>query len=189
MIVCIHSTSFSFQIMNFTRSSSLFLGVSFEKFLALKWQFVQIFCQDMRGTLGDMTGWAVEVLVQDVNIFSHRNQTMRILIKLTSVILIVWIDSSRFPSLGIPRLELENPRWNSYVGHWNSYVGIPMSNVGIPTWVFSFLPRFLPNLMIFIIGMNLSSFIGGIPMSNIGIPTWVFQVQPRNSKAREPTTK
>ena len=69
----------------------LFLGVSFEKFLALKWQFVQIFCQDMRGTLGDMTGWAVEVLVQDVNISSHRNQTMRILIKLTSVI--VRIDS------------------------------------------------------------------------------------------------
>ena len=71
-------------------------------------------------------------------------------------------DSSRFPSLGIPRLELENPRWNSYVGHWNSYVGIPMSNVGIPTWVFSFLPRFLPNLMIFIITINLSSFIGTI---------------------------
>ena len=58
-------------------------------------------------------------------------------------------DISRFPSLGIPRLELENPRWNTYVGHWNSYVGIPMSNVGIPMWVFSFLPRFLPNLMIF----------------------------------------
>ena len=58
---------------------------------------------------------------------------------------------SRFPSLGIPRLELENPRWNTYVGHWNSDVGIPMSNLGIPTWVFSFLPRFLPNLMIFII--------------------------------------
>ena len=35
--------------------------------------------------------------------------------------------SSRFPSLGILRLELENPRWNTYVGHWNSYVGI--SNV------------------------------------------------------------
>ena len=70
----------------------LFLGVSFENFLALKWQFVQIFCQDMRGTLGDMTGWAVEVLVQDVNIFSHRNQTMRILIRLTSVI--VRIDSN-----------------------------------------------------------------------------------------------
>ena len=69
---------------------------------------------------------------------------------------------SRFPRLGIPRLELENPRWNSYVGHWNSYVGIPMSNVGIPTWVFSFLPRFLPNLMIFIITINLSSFIGTI---------------------------
>ena len=37
-----------------------------------------------------------------------------------------------------------------------------MSNIGIPTWVFSFLPRFLPNLVIFIIGMNLSSFIGTI---------------------------
>ena len=69
---------------------------------------------------------------------------------------------SQFHSLGIPRLELENPRWNSYVGHWNSYVRIPMSNVGIPTWVFSFLPRFSPNLMIFIIWMNLSSFIGTI---------------------------
>ena len=74
----------------------LFLGVSFEKFLALKWQFVQIFCQDMRGTLGDMTGWAVEVLVQDVNIFSHRNQTMRILIKLTSVIVIYCSEFTRF---------------------------------------------------------------------------------------------
>ena len=62
---------------------------------------------------------------------------------------LVYIGNSRFPSLGIPRLELENPRWNSYVGHWNSYVGIPMSNVGIPKWVFSFLPRFLPNFMIF----------------------------------------
>ena len=70
--------------------------------------------------------------------------------------------NSQFPSLGIPRLELENPRWNSYVGHWNSYVRIPMSNIGIPTWVFSFLPRFLPNLMIFIISINLSSFIGTI---------------------------
>ena len=48
---------------------------------------------------------------------------------------------SRFPSLGIPRLELENLRWNTYVGHWNSYVGIPMSNVGIPTWVFQVQPR------------------------------------------------
>ena len=43
---------------------------------------------------------------------------------------------SRFPSLGIPRLELENLCWNTYVGHWNSDVGIPMSNIGIPTWVF-----------------------------------------------------
>ena len=34
------------------------------------------------------------------------------------------VHSSRFPSLGIPRLELENPRWNTYVGHWNSNVGI-----------------------------------------------------------------
>ena len=57
--------------------------------------------------------------------------------------------TSRFPSLGIPRLDLEYPCWNTYVGHWNTYVGIPMSNVGIPTWVFSLLPRFLPNLMIF----------------------------------------
>ena len=72
------------------------------------------------------------------------------------------ISDSRFPSLGIPRLELEFLRQNSYVGRWNSYVGIPMSNVGIPTWVFSFLPRFLPNLMIFIISINLSSFIGTI---------------------------
>ena len=69
---------------------------------------------------------------------------------------------SRFPSLGIPTLEFEFRRWNSYVGLRNSYVGIPMSNVGIPTWVFSFLPRFLPNLMIFIITINLSSFIGTI---------------------------
>ena len=59
------------------------------------------------------------------------------------------IFSSWFPSLGIPRLDLEYRRWNTYVGHLNSYLGIPMSNVGIPTWVFSFLPRFLPNLMIF----------------------------------------
>ena len=36
--------------------------------------------------------------------------------------------TSRFPSLGIPRLDLEYPCWNTYVGHWNSYVGIPMSN-------------------------------------------------------------
>ena len=43
--------------------------------------------------------------------------------------------SSWFPSLGIPRLDLEYPRWNTYVGHWNSYVGIPMFNIGIPTWV------------------------------------------------------
>ena len=28
------------------------------------------------------------------------------------------IYTSRFPSLGISRLELENPRWNTYVGHW-----------------------------------------------------------------------
>ena len=70
--------------------------------------------------------------------------------------------TSQFPSLGIPRLDLEYQRWNTYVGHWNSYVGIPMSNVGIPTWVFSFLPRFLPNLMIFINTINLSSFIGTI---------------------------
>ena len=39
---------------------------------------------------------------------------------------------SRFPSLGIPRLELENLCWNTYVGqleflHRN---GFPMSNVG-----------------------------------------------------------
>ena len=72
------------------------------------------------------------------------------------------LDTSRFPSLGIPRLELENPRWNSYVGPWNSYVRIPMSNIGIPMWVFSFLPKFLPNLMIFIISINLSSVIGTI---------------------------
>ena len=72
------------------------------------------------------------------------------------------VENSRFPLLGIPRLDLENLRWNTYVGHWNSYVGIPMSNVGIPTWVFSFLPRFFPNLMIFIITINLSSFIGTI---------------------------
>ena len=39
------------------------------------------------------------------------------------------ILTSRFPSLGIPRLDLEYPRWNTYVGHWNSYVGIPMSNI------------------------------------------------------------
>ena len=70
--------------------------------------------------------------------------------------------NSRFPSLGIPRLELENLCWNTYVGHWNSYVGIPMSNVGIPTLDFSFMPRFLSNLMIFIIWMNLSSFTGTI---------------------------
>ena len=91
------------------------------------------------------------------------------------------LDSSRFPSLGIPRLELENPRWNSYVGHWNSYVGIPMSNVGIPTWVFSFLPRFLPNLMIFIIWMNLSSFIGTIYIeksSNLA-KIWAEMKKPR----------
>ena len=74
----------------------------------------------------------------------------------------MYVHTSWFPSLGIPRLELENPRWNTYVGHWNSYVGIPMSNVGIPMWVFSFLPIFLPNLMIFIITINLSSFIGTI---------------------------
>ena len=48
---------------------------------------------------------------------------------------------SRFPSLGIPRLELENPRWNTYVGHWNSNVGIPMSNVGIPTSEFQLQRR------------------------------------------------
>ena len=41
---------------------------------------------------------------------------------------------SRFPSLGIPRLDLENLPWNSYVG-------IPMSNVGIPTLVFQLQPR------------------------------------------------
>ena len=57
---------------------------------------------------------------------------------------------------------MKKPTLNSYVGHWNSDVGIPMSNIGIPTWVFSFLPRFLPNLMIFIISINLSSFIGTI---------------------------
>ena len=42
---------------------------------------------------------------------------------------------SQFPSLGIPRLELENPHWNTYVGHWNSNVGI------IPTWFFQLQPR------------------------------------------------
>ena len=82
------------------------------------------------------------------------------------VMIPVHIHTSRFPSLGIPSLELKNPRWNTYVGHWNSYVGILMSNVGIPTWVFSFLPRFLPNLMIFIIWMNLSSFIGTNTLKN-----------------------
>ena len=101
------------------------------------------------------------------------------------------IFSSRFPSLGIPRLELENPRRNTYVGHWNSYVGIPMSNVGIPTWVFSFLPRFLPNLMIFQcilyqiqiikiiklgknLGRNEKTHVG-IPTLDIGISTLEFQ--------------
>ena len=39
-------------------------------------------------------------------------------------------SSGGYNSLGIPRLELENPHWNSYVEHWNSYVGIPMSNIG-----------------------------------------------------------
>ena len=39
------------------------------------------------------------------------------------------IFSSWFPSLGIPRLDLEYRRWNTYVGHLNSYLGIPMSNV------------------------------------------------------------
>ena len=58
---------------------------------------------------------------------------------ITLVMFIIVI--SRFPSLGIPRLELENLRWNTYVGHWNSYVGIPMSNIGIPTWVFQLQPR------------------------------------------------
>ena len=47
---------------------------------------------------------------------------------------------SWFLSPGIPRLELENPHWNSYVGHWNSYVRIPMSNIGIPMWVFQLQP-------------------------------------------------
>ena len=115
-------------------------------------------------------------------------------------------DISWFPSLGIPRLELENPRWNSYVGHWNSYVRIPMSNIGIPTWVFSFLPRFLPNLMIFIISINLSSFIGtiyieklsnfvknlgrnekthiGIPTLDIGIPKQEFQCPTQEFRRR-----
>ena len=49
--------------------------------------------------------------------------------------------TSRFPSLGIPMLDLEYPCWNTYVGYWNSYVGIPMSNIGIPTWVFQVQPR------------------------------------------------
>ena len=41
---------------------------------------------------------------------------------------------SRFPSLGIPMLDLEYPRWNTYVGHWNSYVLFlcSNSNLGIP---------------------------------------------------------
>ena len=102
------------------------------------------------------------------------------------------LHSSRVPSLGIPRLELENP-------HWNSYIGISMSNVGIPTWVFSFLLRFLPNLMIFIIWMNLSSFIGTIYIeksSNLAKiwaemkkPTlefqrWTLEFQRRNSNVQ-----
>ena len=106
---------------------------------------------------------------------------------------------SRFPSLGIPPLELEFRRWNSYVGHWNSYVGIPMSNVGIPTWVFSFLPRFLPNLMIFKIAINSSSFIGTIYIEKSSIlskiwaemrkPTleflrWTLEFQRRNSNVQ-----
>ena len=107
-------------------------------------------------------------------IFGHAGEESSLLIRVSEwhfrharVVILVFpflykINSSRFPSLGIPRLELVNPRWNSYVGHWNSYVRIPMSNIGIPTWVFSFLPRFLPNLMIFIISINLSSFIGTI---------------------------
>ena len=48
---------------------------------------------------------------------------------------------SRFPSLGIPRLELEILHWNSYVGHWNSNVGIPMSNIGITTSEFQLQRR------------------------------------------------
>ena len=108
-------------------------------------------------------------------------------------------NSSRFPSLGIPRLDLEYQHWNTYVGHWNSYVGISMSNVGIPTWVFSFLPRFLPNLMISIITINLSSFIGTIYIeksSNLSkiwaeirkpsleFPRWTLEFQRRNSNVQ-----
>ena len=49
---------------------------------------------------------------------------------------------SRFPILRIPRLDLENPRWNTFVGHGNSYVGIPMSKVGIPNGFSHFCPDF-----------------------------------------------
>ena len=48
---------------------------------------------------------------------------------------------NQFHSIEIPRLELENSIWNTYVGHWNSYVGISMSNIGISTWVLQVQPR------------------------------------------------
>ena len=41
----------------------------------------------------------------------------------------MYSHTSLFPSLGIPKLDLEYPCWNTYVEHWNSNVGIPMSNI------------------------------------------------------------
>ena len=56
------------------------------------------------------------------------------------------VPQPRNSQVGVGKPTLEFLSWTL-----DSYVRIPMSNVGIPMWVFSFLPRFLPNLMIFII--------------------------------------
>ena len=72
------------------------------------------------------------------------------------------IYSSRFPSLKIPRLDMEYQRWNTYVGHLNSYLGITMSKVGIQTWVFLFLPRIFAkfdDFSVYIVPINDDKFI------------------------------
>ena len=79
-----------------------------------------------------------------------------------------------------------------------------MSNIGIPMWVFSVLPRFLPHLMIFIIWINSSSFIGTIyieKLSNLAQiwaemkkPTleflrWTLEFQRGNSNVQRRNSK
>ena len=91
--------------------------------------------------------------------------------------------NSWFPSLGIPRLDLEYQRWNTYVGHWNSYVGI---QILISAQIFDKFDDFSMHIVPMnddelivikkivklgkILGRNEKTHVG-IPTLDIGIPT------------------